>query len=267
LSVEIENVRKDVRMRPETDSMMSTAWILAYVLPIFLVMAWIVAFFVALISAFATFRTAPPGQPPSFSPPLTIFALIPALYLIAIASIIINVMLMYRLVKRRNTHFKRQTFLFEDVIASIKTASVKKGVDVEVSSASMDRTLREAKIEETEKSAVLWALLSIFVPFVSWYVYYFLMKDFYRHERREDGFWEDMSKTLDRLGIKFSLPRRTEPIPDRNFFLYLIVTLITAGILGIYWIYVLLKDPNNHFGHHIQVEEPLLNTLETALTA
>jgi hypothetical protein len=266
LSVEIENVRKDIRMRPETDSMMSAAWILAYVLPIVLVLTWVVAFFVAFISAIATFSTTPPGQPPSFSLPFALFALIPLLYLIAIASIIINVMLMYRLIKRRNTHFKRQTFLFEDVLASIKTASAKKTADVEVSSASMDRTLREAKIEETEKSAVLWALLSVFVPFVSWYVYYFLMKDFYRHERGEDGFWEDMSKTLDKLGIKFSLPRRTEPIPDRSFFLYLIVTIITGGIFGIYWMYVLLKDPNNHFGHHIQVEEPLLSTLEAALT-
>jgi hypothetical protein len=36
LSIEIENVRKDVRMRIETDSIMSIAWILSYLLPIIL---------------------------------------------------------------------------------------------------------------------------------------------------------------------------------------------------------------------------------------
>jgi hypothetical protein len=171
---------------------------------------------------------------------------------------------MYKLVRRRNTHFKRQMFLFEDILAFIKAASARKGVDVEVSLASIDRTLREVKAEETEKTAVLWALLSIFIPFVSWYVYYFLMKDFYKHERREDGLWEDIGRTLDKFGVKFSMPRRIEPVPERSFVLYLIVTIITVGIFGIYWIYVLLKDPNNHFGYHIQIEEPLLSMLEAA---
>jgi hypothetical protein len=89
------------------------------------------------------------------------------------------------------------------------------------------------------------------------------MRDFYKHERREDGFWEDISKVLDKCGIKFSVPRRMEPLPDRSFALYLILTILTMGLFGIYWLYVLLKDPNLHFRYHMQVEDQLLSALET----
>jgi hypothetical protein len=246
---------------------MSTAWILVYFLPIILVLAWYVVLLITLFSAISTLPRNPPlpDQPIDFTPVFqSVFVLIPFIYLIVIVNIAINVTFMYKLAKRRNTHFKRQNFLTEDILASIKTAAAKKRVEVEVTSASMDRTLREAKAEETEKNAVLWALVSVFIPFASWYVYYFLMKDFYRHERREDGLLEDVGKTLDKFGVKFSMPRRTEPVPDRSFAFYLILTIITVGIFGVYWLYTLLKDPNNHFKYHIQIEEPLLGALENA---
>jgi hypothetical protein len=92
------------------------------------------------------------------------------------------------------------------------------------------------------------------------------MKDFYKHERREDGFWEDIGKVLDKCDIKFSAPRRTEILPNRSFVLYLILNIITAGLFGIYWLYVLLKDPNEHFKYHIQIEDELLSTLESLAT-
>jgi predicted permease len=195
-----------------------------------------------------------------FMPLLISAALLPLLFLL---SFIVSLVLMYKLVKRRNTHFKRQSFLFEDIIAAVKAIAKKKGIDVTVEFSSFERTLREARAEETEKGAVLWAILSAIIILAQWYVYYFLMKDFYKHERREDGFWEDLRRTLDKCGVTFSIPRRTEATPDRSFVLYLILNIITLGLFGIYWIYVLLKDPNQHFRYHMQIEDQLLSTLES----
>ncbi len=262
MSAEIENVRKDVRMRFETDSIMSIAWILVYLLPVILAVVFVSLFIVAMVSFVAVTPTLPPpGQPITQFVPL--FISIVFLYLLAIIGFIVSLILIYKLVKRRNTHFKRQNFLFEDIVAAVKAVAAKKGVDVEVGLASCERTAREAKAEETEKGAMLWAILSAVIFPALWYVWYFLMKDFYKHERREDGFWEDISRTMDKCGIKFSVSRRTEAMPERSFALYLILTIITLGWFGIYWLYVLLKDPNQHFRYHIQVEDQLLNTLET----
>lgn len=253
----VENLRKDIRMRDEADKMMSNAWILVYLIPFFAGIA------IGIAMVYTVFTTAwiMPEEPIFTASSLAIiFALS---WLLTIIGAIVNIILTYRLVKRRNTHFKRQTFLFEDIVAAVKTIAAKKGVDVETSLLSCERTGREAKAEETEKGAVLWAILSAIIFIAQWYVYYFLMKDLYKHERREDGFWEDLTRTLDKLGITFSPPRRVETTPDRSFVLYLILTIITLGLFGIYWLYVLLKDPNEHFKYHMQFEDQLLSTLES----
>jgi len=261
LSVEIEDLKKDVRMRPESDPIMSNAWLLIYLVPIFAIIMGVLSFFFMIITARVVGPPGTPAPPALAAIPLVIIAV-----LLGIISFIVSIILRYKLVKRRNTHFKRQSFLYEDLISAAKTMAEKKGVDVEVGLSACSRTVREARAEETEKSAVLWAILSA-IPWIGvlaeWYINYFLMKDFYTHERREEGFWEDMSKVLSKCDVPFSLPRRTEVTPDRSFVLYLILTIITLGLFGIYWLYILLKDPNEHFKYHIQVEDELLSALES----
>jgi uncharacterized membrane protein len=254
MSVPIENLRKDIRMRDESDPKMSNAWLIVYLIPIFTVIIWIV-------SVFFSMMLFPMAGAEGFMPMFVVSVFLAPL--LAIIGFIVSIILTYKLVKRRNTHFKRQLFLFEDAVTAVKTVAAKKGVDVEASLSSCERTLREARAEETEKGAVFWAILSAFIFLAQWYVYYFLMKDFYKHERREDGFWEDLSRTLDKIGVTFSVPRRIETTPNRSFILYLILTIITVGLFGIYWLYVLLKDPNEHFKYHVQIEDQLLSTLES----
>jgi hypothetical protein len=255
--------------------MMSSAWVLVYLIPYFAAAFWIISFIYLFFTAATWTEAFPPQGPPTTGTTTTsqhilmpIFASIALFYVSLLISLIASIILIYKLVKRRNTHFKRQTFLFEDIITALKAIASKKGVDVEVKLSSCTRTVRETKAEETEKSAFLWAILSA-IPWVGvlagWYVYYFLMKDFYKHERREDGFWEDIRRTLDDCGVTFSVPRRTEALPERSFVLYLILNIITIGLFGIYWVYVLLKDPNQHFKYHAQIENQLLSSLESAV--
>jgi len=243
-------------MRDEADPKMSNAWLIIYLIPIF-------AIIIGIVSVLFSIILSPMLGPEAALPVIVGIFLVPLLGLIGF---VVSIILTYKLVKRRNTHFKRQVFLFEDLISAVKSLATKKKVGVEVGLSSCERTVRETKAEETEKSAALWAILSAVVFLATWYVYYFLMKDFYKHERREDGFWEDIGKVLDKCDIKFSAPRRTEILPNRSFVLYLILNIITAGLFGIYWLYVLLKDPNEHFTYHIQIEDELLSTLESLAT-
>jgi hypothetical protein len=235
-------------MRDESDSMLSNAWLLVYLIPIVAILLAMAFFFLAILGILVM----------GIVGILVVALAFPIMFLVSLV-------LTYKLIKRRNTHFKRQQFLLEDIAKAAKAIAEKKGVDAETGLSSLERTAREAKAEETEKGAVLWAILSAIIPVIAeWYIMYFLMKDFYRHERREDGFWEDLGKVLDKLGVKFSAPRRSEILPDRSFVLYLILSIITLGLFRIYWLYVLLKDPNTHFQYHIQAEDQLLSTLESA---
>lgn len=244
---------------------MSTMWFLVYLLPIIIGLVAGAFSIVSLIDFFSSIDPAAPYDIAYDSFGLEIASTYMIVGLAGIVNVLVSIILMYMLVNRRYTHFKRQKFLSEDIISAVDWLAKKKEIDVEVSLSSLERTKREANMEEIDKSAILWAILSAFVPFVNLYVYYFLMNDFYRHERREDGFLEDTANTLNKLGIDFSVPRRTEEMPNRSFVLYLILSIITMGMFYVYWIYTLIKDPNEHFKHHIQLENQLIDTLETAL--
>jgi len=269
MSIEIENLKKDTHMRAYTDTHMTIWWIIVYLLPIIASIIWTIVFITVLISYIISLVQLPPipDQLPPFPWTPLLSAATAGLYLAVIAGFILFIIATYRLVKRRNHHFRRQILLFEDITAAVKKTTTKKGVGAEFDLGSLDRTLREIKAEETEseKSAMLWAILTPFNGLALLYVWYFLMKDFSKHERREDTFWTEISKILNKAEIKLEVPTRTDPLLERSFALYLILTIITVGLFGIYWLYALLKDPNVHFRYHTKIEDQILPILENSL--
>jgi len=245
----IENLRKDAQMRSETDKIISVFWVLLPLITLLL------SVFISLIAIF---------YPITF---LTLWPWLIGSLVLSFVFLIAYLYLVYMLINRRNIHFSRQWRFTEDLIALLKAIALKKGVNVETPVSSMERTLRDMKMYETEKSAILWVILLI-VPFAnliaSLYILYFLTRDFYIHERREDAVWEDMTRALSNLKIDFMM-RRANPIPDRSYVLYIILSIITLGLFGIYWLYTLIQDPNNHFSNHVHFEDEIINKVSTAL--
>jgi hypothetical protein len=189
-----------------------------------------------------------------------------ALWVIILLIPILNIYAIYNLVKRRNEHFYRQGLMSEDLLKLINKYADKKGVKVELS--SLERTLRERQHEEKEKSAPLWAILTFVSGIAGLYVFYFLMKDFYNHERHENSFWESISNNLNTIGVEFTLPidvknaqLRRNVVQKRSFKIYLLLSIVTFGFFALYWFYILIKDPNEHFREHAILE----TQLDTAL--
>ncbi len=256
-------------MRLESDGHMSAAWVIVPLLPVVGFIFFIALFFfftLSNINLFITNSTTPTGTTTTPAFGAFFFALFGLFYLgIFVVGIVYAVML-YKLAKRRNTHFARQQFLYEDMVNMAKELAAKKGTDLSLSLNNLDRTYREARVEETEKSAALWAILAFITGIASLYVFYFLMKDFFKHERREDLFIEDLNRALIAGGITVNLPRRTVPVPDRSFILYFILSLVTGGLFTIYWVYVLLEDPNNHFRQQALIEDTIISQVAPLLS-
>ncbi len=186
--------------------------------------------------------------------------------LTGIIGAILLLILIYKLIRRRNEHFKRHQLLEEDIIRVLTSSAGRKRAKIEDKLASIERSSREAKLTEKEQPAFLWAILCFFIPFVALYVGYFLMRDLYRHERREDFFLEDLEKTAGPI-VALELPRRFRSTPDRNIVLYIALTILTVGLFGIYWLYTLIVDPNNHFDHQVKWENKLLSSLSKVTRA
>ena len=265
MSSGLDTLQRNIQKIEESDRQMTSAWLLVYLLPIvgfILSVGFTLYSLLPIVSANYPFTSLFDFADSEF---VSTFAfLVIGLSLSGLINFIVNLVFTYMLVKRRNTHFTRQQFLCEDITESLKSLAEKKVIDLKVNLYSIQKRGSETKTEEPKKDALLWAFLSSFIPFVSWYVNYFLMNNFYNHERREDGFWENLNNALKKLGFSFSLPRRIEAIPNRSFSLYLILSIVTVGFFGIYWVYILIKDPNMHFKYHVQVENQLISAFESA---
>ncbi|OLD11706.1 MAG: hypothetical protein AUI50_02185 [Crenarchaeota archaeon 13_1_40CM_2_52_14] len=260
MSIPIENLRRDLRTRLESDKQMSGAWAIVPLLPVIVGVVVFVVVLTAVISAINSI--GPPGTTTTGSPALgaALAGSIFLLYFLYFVVLVLVSVLIFKLVSRRNTHFNRQILLQEDIITMAKEIAAKKGVDVSILLNNMERNVREARLEEGEKNATLYALLYGFV----WiYTAYFLMKDFFKHERREDLFINDMLRAFNAVGVPINFPYRNPPIPDRSFALYFVLTLITGSIFGVYWVYVLVTDPNNHFRQQMLMEDTIMAQLSS----
>ena len=184
---------------------------------------------------------------------------------IVIAGVVVGAIMelyvIYKWIARRNDHFGRVQRLYETVISYLNTAG---STDPEI--AQMRSIAEDARFHEQKKSAGLWMILYIvtqlipLVGFIVWaYIMHFLTKDFAEHEHREQLFFKNLSDILRRKGIALEPPARK--IPKRNTILYIILVLITFGLFNLYWVYVITKDPNEHFKEHRRFEQELVEAL------
>jgi uncharacterized membrane protein len=253
-------------MRETTDTKVSPLWML---LPIGVELLALIEVAIVVATALSAVRAITSGgvYTPSLTGLLAGTAVMIMSFLILLLSLVFLYMI-YLLIRRRNQHFARQQRFFADLEMALREVASKKGTSVEVYLGAMEATIRQAQMEETEKSAVLWTILLI-VPFVDiiadLYIFYFLTVDFFKHERMEDGMLADASQALSALGVTFTF-NRYDGIPQRSFVLYLILSIVTLGFFTFYWEYVLIQDPNNHFNNHIQFEDRLLQSVSPLLS-
>ncbi len=275
MSIALENLRRDTRTRLNSDQIITPGWILVPLLEITSAILYGVAVVLIIIDYILTvgaqggvFDIATLLSSPEFVALTGIFS-----FVIFVLSMLFAYLL-YKLIKRRNAHFARQLFVYEDLTKLVKELSAKKGADMPVSVNNLERTIGEARSEETEKNAVLWVILTLaattlglklfssggsFLPtLATLYIFYFLTQDFFKHERREDRFVDEINRTLAALGLTPNISRRASPIPSRNFVLYTVLTIVTVGFFGVYWVYTLINDPNYHFRHQAMTEDAIL---------
>ncbi len=176
--------------------------------------------------------------------------------LIYIASIAVGIYVLYKLIARRNDHFQRTHKLYDAIVNFLKE---KEGSTAEI--VEMESIIYDMRNEETERNAVLWVILTVLIGVVWFYIAHFLNKDFRKHELREKRLLSLINNIIKKYGAP-GIVRFEEKVPDRSTLLYIILTIVTLGFFGLYWIYTLAKDPNEHFKQHRVLENQLVGFLE-----
>lgn len=278
---DFSGLRKNVELRAKTDVMLSTSWILLPVIS-YILNGIFIFLFISLASlglfsgveSAAPFSLRPtvigvPRQPPirPFIPGLSsaVSGLFLTSILAGVIAAILYLVLVYRLLNRRNQHFNRHELLDMELLGAVWAIVEGKGVAHRDRYNSLLHDVRAASVWEKEKPAFLWALL-ILIPYIGiislLYVLYSLTRDFQAHERRESTLLANVKNLLP-PDVPLTIARRTKPLRQRNFWLYLVLSIVTLGFFTLYWFYILIKEPNTHFAEHKNWEDQLLSSLDS----
>ena len=140
----------------------------------------------------------------------------------------------YRLVDGRNRHFQKEEE-FEQRIAAYLT---QKGKEPPAPTKRLGAM-----------NAKLWAVSVILVVPV-FVLLYLLSKDLAVHEQSQDAY------------LVAALPERVfmpQTIPIKT---YAVITLVTLGVGGVYWLYKVVNLYNAHYKAHLQIEKELGRLME-----
>jgi hypothetical protein len=140
----------------------------------------------------------------------------------------------YRLIEGRNKHLTHEAQLEEQVTAHLKQAGK-----------NQPTTSQHLK----PMNSKAWAA-SIILIIPAFIIMYRLAKDLATHERGEDAF------------LASALPQRVfmpQTIPQTT---YLLITIVTLGIGGVYWLYKVVNLYNAHYKADLQVEKEITRLTE-----
>lgn len=175
----------------------------------------------------------------------------------------------YKLIQREQEHFERMSRFNGDLYKLAMEQAEDTGRADEFSAQlnelrGMDEDFQRVQAGK-ERNPALWTIVSIITLGIAYlYVYYFLHKDLTEHQRAEAEYIERASLLLNALGVGKHPIVVEQIVGERSYPLYLLLSIVTFGLFGIYWNYTFFKDGNEHFREHQRFEDQLMSVVRTA---
>lgn len=248
-------MHSSIAMRAGSDARISSAWVAAIVALqiIFPVMAVAAVYWLVL----GTYE---------FDDPLML-ALIAAAVVMAMALVVLHGMLVYKLVARRDAHFRRDAILRVGMEEYLSALSLDKKVDVNVERWTM-ATISQGSADY-ERSPLTWAMLVSLIAIIPLvgvilllYCQAFLTRDLQDHEDRQRAHLNLFHQGLLKTGRAGQPLYDWRPLPRRDIAAYVIMSILTVGFFLPYWWYVNIRDMNDHFTAQWGFEDSLLRMLQ-----
>lgn len=175
----------------------------------------------------------------------------------------------YKLIQREQEHFERMTRFNSDLYTLAVEQAEDTGKTAEFSTQLDELRVMDEEFQRLqatdERSPALWTIISIITLGIAYlYVYWFLHKDLMDHQRAEAEYVEKASILLNKLGIGKHPVTVEQVVHERSYPLYLLISILTLGLFGIYWNYTFFKDGNNHFREQQRFEDQLMGLIRGA---
>jgi hypothetical protein len=176
---------------------------------------------------------------------------------------VVSILIYYQLVKRQNEHFKREAMERAAMVSWFRDRAQEMGrlQFIGPQLGAMESINQEAQFKEKELSIIFIILLII--PIVDIVVMLYLLYAFtkmpFEHDQRWHHFTQNAQMAGQQLGVNIMMPSwKTQS--ERSFVIYLVLTIIIS-VFMIYWLYVIIKDLNEHMKNQWAFEDQLLREM------
>lgn len=185
---------------------------------------------------------------------------LPVLLWVTLGVLVYSNVLYYQRISRRDRHFARVSHVFAALLECTREAARSRGVDVEAELADLAGKLHRAELSLLKrKGAALWVALTLAtLGIAGLYPLYFLTVDWYRLQRWEQEMLGDFSRIWARTGISDGPVEVTLAVPQRSFWLYLALSLVTLGFWFLVWDHHIHTDPDRAFEENARWESAVL---------
>jgi hypothetical protein len=174
---------------------------------------------------------------------------------------IYGIYIIYKLVQRRDEHFKRMAGMVDASIAQLKAKAQGREGEIAGELSQLEGIRMEMATMAVERGAAIWLLICLFTGIGSLILYYLLMQDYVKHDQLEAQYFTVMSSALAKLGLTGQAGQAVPNVPQREYVTMLLLSIVTCGIYGFYWMYVMIKDFNDHFLAQVAWEDFILQAL------
>ncbi|MCK5643476.1 MAG: hypothetical protein KAJ19_21880 [Gammaproteobacteria bacterium] len=242
-----------MKMRDTTDEIVPTQWAIAIL---------VLQIFVPIITVYLLFW----GINFNLSVSASILMVL-GIFLTVVVMVIVQSILVFKLVKRRDEHFRRDGFMRQGMIEYLDAMSIKEKKDINVERWTMNSM--HYSVIETDRGASIWALMvglisiiPILGTFLLLYCLYFLTTDTHIHDKRQRDFNYQFQMSMYKLGKISSISYDWYPLPKRDTSIYIILTIFTLGFALPYWWYANIVDMNTHFNNQWQFESQIIRMIK-----
>ena len=142
--------------------------------------------------------------------------------------------MIYRLIKNRNNHFKREEIIRKQVTSYLQ---------------SQDKITPTVNKPTRKMNTKLWTAATLLVIPI-FIITYLLSKDLILHEHEQNKFLAQIFP--ERIFMTQTIPIKT----------YAIITIVTLGFGIVYWLYKIVNQYNAHYRAHLQVEKKISSLME-----
>lgn len=171
----------------------------------------------------------------------------------------------YKLMERRDLHLARMANVANTSVSLLREKAQERGREDLIGQElyQLEMIQRQMYEQSRERGAVLWLVLAIVTGVATLIGYFFIMDDLARHDQLEAQYFTLMSDALSKLGMSSRAAQAMRTVPDREFWVFLVLSIVTCGIYAFYWIYVMVNDGN----YHVEQQVPWEDFIYTALAS